>query len=354
MIITDQNKVEEYYQALLTKNSAYTGIFYAGVKTTAVFCIATCRARKPKKENVEFYTTVKAALKHGYRPCKICKPTENAQKLPAQVATAIKLVEANPKERISDTRLNTLNISPELVRRWFKKNYGITFHTYQRMCRINNAFKELRDGKKTTETAFEMGYESLSGFGYTYKKIMGEAPSKRTANRVIFISRITTQLGPMFACATEEGLCLLEFTECKTLEKELRDLQQKLKGKILVGENKYIKQTRKELSEYFVGQRRHFDVALHTPGTDFQLRVWNALREIPFGVTRNYQAQANSIGRPKAVRAVAAANGGNRLAIIVPCHRVIGKNGDLTGYSGGLERKKWLLEHERELMASEG
>jgi len=159
-------KAEEYYQALLNRDSTYVGIFYLGVKTTSVFCIATSRARKPKWKNVVFYKTYTEALENGFRPCKICCPTENSNETPEQVTRAIKLIKDNPKEKISDIRLRENQISRDIVRRWFKKTYGITFHAFQRMYRINNAYKELKDGKQTTVTAFETGYESLSGFGY--------------------------------------------------------------------------------------------------------------------------------------------------------------------------------------------
>ncbi|WP_428198092.1 methylated-DNA--[protein]-cysteine S-methyltransferase [Aliivibrio kagoshimensis] len=165
---------------------------------------------------------------------------------------------------------------------------------------------------------------------------------------MILISRLTTPLGPMFVCATDKGVCLLEFVDRRMLETEFKDLQRLLKAKIITGENPHIKQAKKELAEYFSGQRTQFDVALDTPGTDFQNSVWNCLHQIPYGETRSYQQQAESIHNPKAVRAVASANGFNRISIIIPCHRVIGKNGQLTGYGGGLERKRWLIDHENE------
>lgn len=174
MLITENKKIETFYKALLDRKQSFVGIFFVGVKTTSVFCIATCRARKPKLENVEFYTTSKEALDNGYRPCKICKPTENANQAPEQVEKAIKLVKENPKEKITDYQLRKMEISPEIVRRWFKKNYGMTFQSYQRMYRINNAFLELKNGKNATNTAFDTGYESLSGFGYTFKKLVGK------------------------------------------------------------------------------------------------------------------------------------------------------------------------------------
>lgn len=349
MKVSAQAKIDEYYEALLNRDSRYVGIFFVGVKTTSVFCIATCRARKPKKENVEFYTTYLEALENGFRPCKICCPTENAHETPEQVTQAIQMVKDYPKKKVSDHQLRAAQISPDLVRRWFKKNYGLTFHTFQRMYRINNAYKELKDGKKTTETAYDSGYESLSGFAYTYKKIMGKSPTKSKTRPLLLLNRLTSPLGPMLVCASERGICLLEFTDRKMLETEFRDLQKYLDAEIIVGENQHIQQMRKELQEYFARKRTTFDVAIDAPGTDFQQTVWQALQSIPFGQTSTYQSLAQTIDRPNAVRAVARANGANRIAIVIPCHRVIGKNGDLTGYGGGIERKKWLIDMESDI-----
>lgn len=347
MLIRDKEKIDRYFDALLKRDSAFVGIFFVGVKTTSVFCIATCRARKPKKENVEFFTSFKEALDYGYRPCKICRPTENASQAPRQVEEAINLIRERNKEKITDYQLRQRNISPELVRRWFKTNYGMTFQAYQRMYRINNAFRELKNGIKTTQSAFDSGYESLSGFGYTFKKIIGSSPRNSTKKNVILINRLTTPLGPMFVCATEKGICLLEFTDRRMLETEFKELQKLLHSSILIGENQHIRQAKKEISEYFAGKRKTFEVAMDAPGTDFQKEVWSCLQEIGYGQTATYQQQAEKINNSKAVRAVAAANGHNRISIIIPCHRVIGKDGKLTGYGGGLERKKWLIDHEK-------
>lgn len=349
MLITDKKTIDSYYQALLNRDASHTGVFFAGVRTTSIFCISTCRARKPKPENVEFYTTLKDALDSGFRPCKICKPTENADQAPPDVIAAIRLVTENPHEKITDYRLKQSGITPEGVRRWFKKHYKLTFQAYQRMYRINNAFQELKGGKKVSDIAFETGYESLSGFGYTYKKIAGGSPKKSTVMNTILLDRFTTPLGPMFVGATEHGICLLEFVDRRMLETEFKDLQRLLKAQIVTGENRHIQQAKKQMAEYFDGKRMLFDVPLHTPGSEFQNRVWAVLREIPCGETASYQDQAIRIGQPTAVRAVASANGHNRISIIIPCHRVIGKDGNLTGYGGGLERKRWLLEHEQSI-----
>lgn len=347
MMVSDRLKIKDYYDALIERNPKYIGIFYVGVKTTNIFCISTCRARKPKFENIVFYTTFKDALNEGFRPCKVCKPTENSNEAPEEVRRAIKLVRDRPKEKISDYQLRKENINPEQIRRWFKKHYGMTFHAYQRMYRINNAFTELKDGRKSLDTAFDTGYDSLSGFGYTYKKLIGHSPKESVDQSLVLISRITTPLGPMFICATDKGVCLLEFVDRRMLETEFKDIQRLLKSKIIAGENIHIKKARKEINEYFEGKRKQFSMSLDTPGTEFQNTVWKCLKTIPYGSTASYQEQARKINKPKAVRAVASANGFNRVSIVIPCHRVIGKNGHLTGYGGGLERKRWLLDHEK-------
>jgi len=348
MVVTDKSTADIYYNALLNREESFVGIFYAGVKTTSIFCISNCRARKPKPANIEFFTTVKDALAYGYRPCKICRPTENAYEPPDPIKYALHLIRSNPKEKVPDFKLKENAIRPEQVRRWFQKNYGMTFQSYQRMFRINQAFNELKTGTKITHTAFDSGYESLSGFGYTFKKIIGRSPMKSLNTNIVSLSRITSPLGPMFVAATEQGICLLEFTDRRMLETEMKDLQKSLNARIITGENEHIQQAKKEIEEYFAGTRQHFDVKLDPVGSDFRIKVWMRLLEIPYGKTISYMEQAVSLQMPTAVRAVAASNGLNKIAIIIPCHRVIGANGKLTGYGGGLERKRWLINHERD------
>lgn len=345
MKVVDHSQCDIWYQALLERAVAYTGVFFVGVKTTGVFCISVCRARKPKRENVEFYNDFKSALDAGYRPCKVCRPTENACTAPDFIELALRLVREKPKVRVSDTELRQHNISPERVRRWFLQHHGITFQAFQRMQRVNVALQELKSGRATTEVAFDNGYESLSGFGYTCKKLTGHAPSEN--HQVILIHRFTTPLGPMFVCATDRGVCLLEFVDRRMLETEFSDLQRLFKANIIAGENSHTRQAEKEIAEYFTGHRRAFDLALDTPGSPFQQRVWAQLRGVPFAETDNYQSLAIGIGKPSAARAVAAANGANRVAIVIPCHRIIGKDGSMTGYGGGIARKAWLIDHEK-------
>lgn len=164
---------------------------------------------------------------------------------------------------------------------------------------------------------------------------------------ILAAHQFPTPLGTMLLIAAEEGLCLLEFAGSRRIAREQQDLERLTGRRTVFAENRHTRQTVIEIGEYFQGIRRRFDLELFTPGSPFQQRVWQALQDIPYGETRSYQQQAEYLHHPNAVRAVAAANGANRVSIVIPCHRVIGKNGSLIGYGGGLQRKQWLLEHEQ-------
>ena len=170
---------------------------------------------------------------------------------------------------------------------------------------------------------------------------------------MILTTIIKTPLGEMIAGATAEGLCLFEFTDKERYKKILNDLSSLFNSGCQDGENTYTIEVRKEIDEYFKGKRREFDLPLVFAGSEFQRCVWGGLLKIPFGSTRSYREQADAINKPGLVRAVARANGMNRIAIIIPCHRVVGSDGNLTGYSGGLTRKKWLIDHERRCSGKE-
>ncbi|MGN8068244.1 bifunctional transcriptional activator/DNA repair enzyme AdaA [Mucilaginibacter sp. 22184] len=338
---------EIMYKALVDKDVAYEGTFIAAVKTTGIFCRPTCTARKPKEENVEFFKTTKEAILSGYRPCKVCSPLEKMGETPEDIKEILQELSADPSLKFKDWDLVRRGIEPSKIRRWFLKNHGITFHAYQRMFRINSAFKKIQNGELVTAVAFEAGYESLSGFNDSFKSVFGVSPAKSKNKQVINITRLETPLGTMFACATEQGICLLEFTDRKMLETELKALAKNLNANIIQGENKHFDQLKLELDEYFESRRKDFTVPLFTPGTDFQRSVWDILQKIPYGVTRSCKDQAITLHKPEAVRAVANANGMNRISIIIPCHRIIGENGSLTGYGGGIWRKQWLLNLEK-------
>lgn len=327
--------------------SQWEGQFVTAVTSTGIFCRPACRARKPKAANVQFYDNAQQALQHGFRPCKVCRPMEKLGETPTVIQSLIDQLHANPYQRIKDQDLRQQGLDPSTLRRWFKTHHNVTFHGYQRLIRINAAFKALQEGQSVLAAAMESGYDSLSGFNDGFKQLFGySAGDKRQLKTVIHIQRFTTPIGPMFACATDQGICLVDFTDRKMLETEFKDLCKRLNAVILPGEHPHVTQVQHELAEYFQGQRQSFSVPLHTPGTDFQQAVWAVLQQIPYGDTWSYAQQAEVLGNPKAVRAVATANGMNKVGILIPCHRVIGSDGRLVGYGGGLHRKQWLLELE--------
>ena len=338
---------QEKYEVIGTQDPSYEGLFITGVKTTGIFCRPSCRARKPNIENVVFFDTANSALQHGFRPCKICKPMEQLAETPDYIQSLIGELHENPYSRIKDSDLVERGLEPNHIRRWFKTHHQMTFQAYQRMLRINLAYQKIQSGKSVLDSALESGYDSLSGFNESYRTIFGEPPTSPGKKNLIHITRFSTEIGPMFAGASSQGICLLEFTDRRMLETEFKDLRKRLNAVILPGENPHLVQVERELQEYFQGIRKEFSVPLHTPGTEFQQSVWQGLRKIPYGQTRSYKEQAINLGNPNAVRAVASANGHNRIAIIIPCHRVIGSDGKLVGYGGGLHRKKWLLDFEQ-------
>lgn len=341
-------KDDIFYEALVAKDPSFEGTFFAGIKTTGIFCRPTCTARKPKRENVEFFASAKDAILKGYRACKVCHPMEKAGSTPEYVDHVLRLLDEDPSLKLKDYDLLKLDIEPSKIRRWFLKNHGITFHAYQRMYRINTAFKKLQTGTSVTDIAFDSGYESLSGFNDSFKKVFGVSPKNSKEKQVIDFTRIETDLGTMVACATDKGVCLLEFSDRKGLETELKQLAKYHNANIVQGQNEYFKQLKEELDAYFDGRLKEFKVPLDISGTDFQKQVWQALVEIPYGTTSSYLRQAEVLGKPSSVRAVANANGMNKIAIIIPCHRVVGSDGSLTGYAGGLWCKRKLIDLEKD------
>lgn len=334
------------YQALVDKDASFEGVFITGVKTTGIFCRPTCTARKPKPENVEFFTDSKQALSFGYRPCKICNPMQALGNEPDWLKDLLKEVTSTPNIRLRDYEIRQRGIDPARIRRWFKKHHGMTFQAYLRALRINRAFGLIRLNNKVTDTALDSGYDSLSGFNQAFKNIIGNSPTQNQPTQIISLTRLLTPLGPMFAGATDKGICLLEFTDRRMIETQIKRLRKLLHAEFVPGQHPHLTRLNQQLEAYFAGQLEEFTVPLDVPGSDFQQQVWQALQQIPYGNTRSYQQQAQAIGNSKAVRAVARANGDNRIAIIIPCHRVIGKDGSLTGYGGGIWRKQRLLELE--------
>ena len=337
----------EMDRAFRSRDGSYDGIFYVAVRTTGVFCRPSCPARKPLPENVEFFPTSREALFGGYRPCKRCEPLKAGGELPPWISTLLKRVEDDPSARIKDADLRASGIEPAKARRFFLNRFGMTFQAYCRARRLGKAFDEIKNGGRLDDVILGHGYESHSGFREAFFNRFGKPPGKTRSDDYIRIAWMETPLGPMAAGATARGICFLEFTDRRMLEVQLETLSRRFDLSIVPGENEIVARLRRELERYFSGRLKRFSVPLEYPGTEFQVRVWRALLDIPFGETRSYEDVARALGMPGAVRAVGHANGLNRIAIVIPCHRVVNKNGELGGYGGGIWRKKHLLALEQ-------
>lgn len=346
-MITKKQSVE-FYQALLAKNPEFEGVFYVGVKTTGIFCRPTCPARKPKFENCEFHKTAQEALLASFRPCMRCQPLSNPNQVSELVRTLVEAVESDPTKRWSNRDFEKLSIDAATARRQFQRRFGMTFVQYARARRMGIATKQIREGVTVTEAQTKTGYQSSSGFRDAFSKVMGAAPTVLgTEQKILTTAWIDTKLGPMLAIADEKQLFLFEFISRRGLEREIERLRAKGKVVIVPGRTDPIDSIDSEIQAYFAGTLKNFETPVHLQGSDFQKSAWEALRKIPYGHTRSYSDQAQALGKPSAIRAVANANGANQLAVIVPCHRIVRSNGDLGGYGGGVERKQWLLDHER-------
>lgn len=214
------------------------------------------------------------------------------------------------------------------------------------------ALLQLKDGQAETAAAYDQSYESLSGFRDAFKRVFGTTPGRSRSVRCLQTTRLETPLGPMVAAATEEGVCLLDFADRRGLERETAILCKRLDAVVVPGRNEHLDRLSRQLDEFFDGSRATFDVPLVMRGTPFQERVWTELRRIPYGATVSYVELARRIGRDGAQRAVGRANGDNRMAVLIPCHRVVREDGTLCGYGGGLWRKQHLLDLERRNAAS--
>jgi AraC family transcriptional regulator of adaptative response/methylated-DNA-[protein]-cysteine methyltransferase len=342
----------EMKKAVYGSDASYDGIFFVAVKSTNIFCRPSCRARKPQEKNIVFYGAAREALFAGFRPCKRCKPLDAVGAHPDWVKKIMVRIDNEPENRLRDSELRKMGIEPARARRYFQKNFGMTFQAYSRSRRLGTALSKIREGNNLDDVILSNGYESHSGFRDAFAKTFGNPPGKaRNGSECVLTAMLESPLGSIVVGATSKGICMVEFSDRRMLEYQLSTLRRHFKTAIVPGRNLYIEQVEAELKEYFAGNLTKFKTPLVYPGTEFQQNVWNELMKIPYGSTISYEELAKKVGVPNAQRAVGTANGMNRIAIIIPCHRVVNKSGKLGGYGGGLWRKQWLLDMERGIMS---
>ncbi|WP_422385755.1 bifunctional transcriptional activator/DNA repair enzyme AdaA [Paracoccus suum] len=339
------------YRALVDRNPKFEGRALVGVTTTGIFCRLTCPARKPLPENCQWFAAPAEALAAGFRPCLRCHPL-----VPAEadgdptIRRLTHALSADPAKVWTEADVAALGLDPSTVRRAFRRHFGMTFLELSRQTRLRGSVARIGRSEPVIEAQLDAGFDSASGFRAAFARLFGHPPAAmQAADAGLMADWIDTPLGGMITVADNRSLHLLEFVGRRALGTEVRRLSDGAGGRIGVGRTAAIDRTEAELARYFAAEAAEFTVPLVLHGTPFHRQVWAALQEIPPGETVSYGALAQKIGRPTASRAVARANGANQIAIIIPCHRVIGADGSLTGYGGGLWRKQMLIDIERRL-----
>lgn len=349
-------KDDEMWEAVRDCDAACDGKFYYGVKTTGIYCRPSCKSKLPKRENVVFFRTREEAEKAGFRPCKRCRQDLLQYDPALELSERTKeLVDQHFSDRLKLGRdMKGMGVSRKHLTQIFKQQYDITPSEYLMQVRIAAARKLLQDGADIPDAAGMARYENLSEFYDHFRRQTGMTPARY---RQIFADNISrsvldTPIGPLKIIASQDAVLCVEQTGRESLDAGAQAGQIPA-DRILSGDasGELVKDCKAQLGEYFAGRRRTFDLPLSPEGTDFQKNVWRHLRDIPYGETRTYGELAEMAGNRKAYRAVGMANHCNPILILVPCHRVIGANGSLTGYAAGIEAKKFLLALEKRVAA---
>lgn len=344
---------EVLYQALLARDPRFDGQAFVCVSTTGIFCRLTCPARKPKPEHCTFFPTIRDCIEAGFRPCKRCHPLQAAAMADPTIAALLQALDARPDLRWSEGHLERLGYDLSTVRRSFKRQFGMTFLEMARLRRLREGFETLAGGGMVITAQHDARFDSPSAFRAAFARLLGCAPSDLREGRMLQATWIATPLGDMIAVSSRRHLHLLEFIDRKGLPAELARLQAGTKEGLGIGTLPPSEQAHAELAAYFAARSARFDTPLALAGSPATQQVWDILREIPAGATRSYAEIARQIGGRASVNAVARACGANQIALMIPCHRVIGADGSLTGYGGGLWRKQRLIEIERQLRAAQ-
>lgn len=337
------------WQAVVDRDTSADGQFVLAVRTTGIFCRPGCPARTPRRENVQFFESTDDALRAGYRPCKRCRPTGKSvgERQDDVVEAVRRRIESSP-ERLSLAQLaEEVGLSPWHLQRLFRERTGLSPAQYGRSLRSSRLRETLPDAASVTRALHDAGYDASSTFYEAAPKDIGMTPTQfrrgGTGQRIRY-GIVETWLGYLLVAATDRGITSLQMGESA---EEMRErLETTFPNAELVDDDPEFHATLESVARLAEHPSETASLPLDARGTAFQHRVWNALRQIPAGSTRTYSEVAEAIGSPKAVRAVAKACADNPIPLLVPCHRVIGKDGSLTGYRYGIPRKRALLDRE--------
>lgn len=337
--------LDQRWEAVLNRNPQAEGYFWYGVTSTKIFCRPSCPSRRPKRENVRFFKCLDEAKQAGFRSCKRCKPdqVQGAVRAVAQAQALLDTAETEPK--LADLAAH-VGLSPYYLQRLFKQHMGVSPKQYFMRQRTERLKRSLKEGHNVTTALYDAGHDSPSTLYAASTDQLGMLPkvyANGGVDQEIHFVIVKSQLGPMLVAATTRGLCSVQFGDATELKQALLDEFSKAQ---CTEDAQPLQHYIQALHDFLAGQNNLDDLPTDAKGTEFQERVWNALRKIPHGETRTYSEIAEAIGQPQAVRAVARACATNPVALIVPCHRVVRKGGQLSGYRWGVERKKEILALE--------
>ena len=347
----DVPKEDRHWKAVIARDPGYDGQFVFGVSSTGVYCRPSCPARRPRRENVKFFLLPEQAERAGYRACLRCKPKSASGHPQSDAIKQIcRYIEQHLDEPITLNRLGKeFKQSPFHLQRRFKAALGITPREYADSCRLRLLKRNLQAGNNVTRAMYDAGYGSSSRLYERTASHLGMTPDKYRRGAIAAAIRYTcadSPLGRMLIAATERGVCAIQFAGSDG--ELLEGLKREFPFAARKPDDSGLKSWVSALLRQMRGREADASLPLDIRATAFQRRVWTHLQSIPFGATQSYGEVAKAIGQPRAARAVARACATNRIAIAIPCHRVVREDGSKGGYRWGMERKKALLEMEQD------
>jgi AraC family transcriptional regulator of adaptative response/methylated-DNA-[protein]-cysteine methyltransferase len=348
---TRKDTEDRRWGALVAKDKDADGQFYFSVRTTGVYCRPSCPARQPRRENVAFHPTCEAAEAAGFRACKRCRPREasQSQRHAEMVASACALIKSSEGPPRLATLAAASGLSPFYFHRVFKATTGLTPKAYADAHRADRVRQALPVSTTVTEAIYDAGFNSNGRFYAESAQVLGMTPGRYRAGGDLTQIRFAIgecSLGSILVAATEKGVCAILLG--RDPDALVRQLQDRFAKAELIGADAAFEKLVAKVIGFVEQPRIGLDLPLDVQGTAFQQRVWRALRNIGAGNTASYGDIAARIGQPKSTRAVAQACAANMIAVAIPCHRVIRTDGQLSGYRWGVQRKRALLERERQ------